>query len=104
MMSYRFNTVDDVCDFIRQNSMLGEWKLEGQRLRTINGGFCPVCWVAKKLNPASKWTTAAMSAMSFCDWPMSGPLATKIISLADAGWFCEIEERKKLLKACGLVN
>ncbi len=102
MDNVKFNTVDDVCRFIRANSMLGEWTLRGEMIRSR--GFCPVCWIAKKINPESPHTIIIMAAMGASGWPMDEALAIDVAALADANRYCSIEDRRKLLVACGLIS
>lgn len=98
----KFETVDDVCNFIRQHSMLGEWSMNGEMIRSR--GFCPVCWIAKKLNPESTHTVIIGAAMELCGRPMSHGLMVLIASIADASRYCDIEDRRKLLVACGIIS
>jgi hypothetical protein len=76
MNAVKFETFDDVCRFIRAHSMLGEWTMSEELIRSR--GFCPVCWIAKKLNTESRYTTSALSAMADCGWPIPQSAETAV--------------------------
>lgn len=102
MNTVKFESVDDVCRFIRANSMLGEWMMAGEMVRSR--GFCPVCWIAKKIKPESHHTIIIDAAMELCGRPMSRDLMLRIAGSADASKFCSVDDRRKLLVACGLIS
>lgn len=42
-------TVDEILEFVRENSKPGDWKLGDDGLIRSDNGFCPLCWVGRRV-------------------------------------------------------